>query len=136
MCGSILTVGLDAHGSSTDRLPGGALDIVLPAVQATGRSRGIVLRRAWAEAVRQDPDARPSLPCYDGGIPFPRRGEMEAQKGDRITVESNKVGGGTRTGEVVEVTPGSGGDHYRVRWDDGRETTYFPSGDAHLARGN
>jgi hypothetical protein len=61
---------------------------------------------------------------------------MEAQKGDRITVESNKVGGGTRTGEVVEVTPGSGGDHYRVRWDDGRETTYFPSGDAHLARGN
>jgi hypothetical protein len=29
---------------------------------------------------------------------------MEAQKGDRITVESNKVGGGTRTGEVVEVT--------------------------------
>jgi Domain of unknown function (DUF1918) len=61
---------------------------------------------------------------------------MEAQKGDRIMVESNKVGGGTRTGEVVEVTPGSGGDHYRVRWDDGRETTYFPSGDAHLARGN
>jgi hypothetical protein len=61
---------------------------------------------------------------------------MEAQKGDRITVESNKVGGGTRTGEVVEVTPGRGGDHYRVRWDDGRETIYFPSGDAHLARGN
>jgi hypothetical protein len=44
--------------------------------------------------------------------------------------------GGTRTGQVVEVTPGSGGDHYRVRWDDGRETVYFPSGDAHLARGN
>jgi hypothetical protein len=39
MCGSMLTVQLDAHGSSTDRLPGGALDIVLPAVQATGRSR-------------------------------------------------------------------------------------------------
>ncbi len=31
-----------------------------------------------------------------------------------ITVESNKVGGGTWTGEVVEVIPGSGGDHYRV----------------------
>lgn len=61
---------------------------------------------------------------------------MDAQKGDRITVESNKVGGGIRTGEVVEVIPGSGGSHYRVRWDDGRETTFFPSGDAHLARGN
>lgn len=59
---------------------------------------------------------------------------MEAQKGDRI--ESNKVGGATRTGKVVEVIPGSGGDHYRVRWDDGRETTFFPSGDAHPARGN
>ena len=31
---------------------------------------------------------------------------MDAQKGDRITVESNKVGGTTRTGEVVEVILG------------------------------
>ena len=61
---------------------------------------------------------------------------MEAQKGDRITVESNKVGGGTRAGEVVEVIPGRGGVHYRVRWHDGRETTFFPSTDAHLASGN
>ena len=59
---------------------------------------------------------------------------MEAHKGDRITVESNKVGGGVRTGEVVEVIPGAlGTAHYRVRWDDGRETTFFPSSDAHLA---
>ena len=59
---------------------------------------------------------------------------MEAQKGDRITVESNKVGGGVRTGEIVEVIPGSGGaNHYRVRWDDGRETTFFPSSDAHVS---
>lgn len=58
---------------------------------------------------------------------------MEAHKGDRITVESNKVGGGTRSGEIVEVLPGAQGAHYRVRWDDGRETTFFPSTDAHLA---
>ncbi len=59
---------------------------------------------------------------------------MEAHEGDRITVESNRVGGGTRTGEVVEVIKGSvGATHYRVRWDDGRETTFFPSSDAHLA---
>ena len=58
---------------------------------------------------------------------------MEAHKGDRITVESQKVGGGVRTGEVVEVLPGaSGTTHYRVLWDDGRETTFFPSSDAHL----
>jgi hypothetical protein len=61
---------------------------------------------------------------------------MEAQKGDRITVESNRVGGGIRAGEVVEVIPGSGSaPHYRVRWDDGRETTFFPSSDAHLTSG-
>jgi hypothetical protein len=58
---------------------------------------------------------------------------VEAHEGDRITVESNRVGGGTRTGEVVEVIAGSAGvAHYRVRWDDGRETTFFPSSDAHL----
>lgn len=59
---------------------------------------------------------------------------MEAHKGDRITVESNKLGGATRTGEVIEVIPGAAGDHYRVRWDDGKETTFFPSSDAHLAQ--
>lgn len=60
---------------------------------------------------------------------------MEAHEGDRITIESNKVGSRTRTGEVVEVIPGLDGNHYRVRWDDGHETTYFPSSDAHLAAG-
>jgi hypothetical protein len=58
---------------------------------------------------------------------------MEAHEGDRIIVESNKVGGGQRSGEIVEVILGASGAHYRVRWDDGRETTFFPSSDAHLA---
>lgn len=58
---------------------------------------------------------------------------MEAHEGDRIVVESNRVGGGTRAGEVVEVIQGASGPHYRVRWDDGKETTFFPSSDAHLA---
>lgn len=57
---------------------------------------------------------------------------MDAKKGDRITVESNKVGAATRSGEVTEVITGATGDpHYRVRWDDGHESTYFPSSDAH-----
>jgi len=59
---------------------------------------------------------------------------MEAHKGDRITVEANKVGGAVRTGEVVEVIHGStgGADHYVVRWADGRQTTFFPSSDTHV----
>ena len=55
---------------------------------------------------------------------------MDAQIGDRITIDSNRVGGGQRRGEVVDIIAGAAGLHYRVRWDDGRETTFFPSSDA------
>ena len=55
---------------------------------------------------------------------------MEANAGDRIVIESRKVGGGRKNGEVVEVIEGVGGRHYRVRWDDGHETILYPSADA------
>ena len=55
---------------------------------------------------------------------------MEAQVGDRITIESNRVGGGRRSGEIVEVIARDAANHYRIRWDDGHETVFFPSSDA------
>jgi hypothetical protein len=55
---------------------------------------------------------------------------MEAQIGDRIVVESNKVGQGRREGAVVDVLRGPSGQHYRVRWDSGQETILYPSSDA------
>jgi hypothetical protein len=55
---------------------------------------------------------------------------MDAHKGDRIIVESNKVGGGRKSGEVLEVIEGSGGPHYRIRWEDGHESIMYPSTDA------
>jgi hypothetical protein len=55
---------------------------------------------------------------------------MDAHVGDRIIVESNKVGGARKTGEVLEVIDGAGGRHYRIRWEDGHETVMFPSSDA------
>ncbi len=55
---------------------------------------------------------------------------MDAAVGDRITLESNRVGGGTRSGEIVEVIDEGAGRHFRVRWDDGHETVFFPSGTA------
>ncbi len=55
---------------------------------------------------------------------------MDAHIGDRITIESNRVGGGQRTGTIAEVISSPAGNHYRVRWDDGHETTFFPSTDA------
>ena len=58
---------------------------------------------------------------------------MHAETGDRIVVESAQVGQPRREGEVLEVVPGDGGhEHYRGRWDDGHESTYFPSSDCHV----
>jgi hypothetical protein len=42
---------------------------------------------------------------------------MVGRVGDRIVIESRKVDAGRKTGEIVEVIHGSGGEHYRVRWD-------------------
>jgi hypothetical protein len=52
---------------------------------------------------------------------------MDAQVGDRIVVESEKVGLPDREGEILEVIAASYGTRYRVRWDDGRESTIRPS---------
>ena len=58
---------------------------------------------------------------------------MHAIAGDWIVIESKHVGQPRRQGEVIEVVPGDGGrEHYRVRWDDGHESTVFPSSDCHV----
>ena len=55
---------------------------------------------------------------------------MVAKVGDRIIVESESVGTPTREGEVLEVIEGEVGVRYRVRWQDGRQTVFTPSGGA------
>jgi hypothetical protein len=61
---------------------------------------------------------------------------MDAQIGDRVVIEGAKVGQGRRSGEIVEViASGRAQPHYRVRWDDGHESTFFPSSDARIERG-
>jgi hypothetical protein len=52
---------------------------------------------------------------------------MEAHVGDRIIVESEKVGQAPREGEILEVIESPFGTRYRVRWDDGRESTFRPT---------
>jgi uncharacterized protein DUF1918 len=59
-----------------------------------------------------------------------RRCSVDAHIGDRILIESRKVGGGRKSGEVVEVIQGAGGQHYRIRWDDDHESIVYPSSDA------
>jgi hypothetical protein len=52
---------------------------------------------------------------------------MDAKKGDRIIVESVRVGQPAREGEILEVRRGDLGLRYRVRWSDGSETVFTPS---------
>ena len=53
---------------------------------------------------------------------------MLAKVGDRIVVESQKVGTPARQGDILEVMEASYGTRYRVRWDDGHESTIRPAG--------
>ena len=57
---------------------------------------------------------------------------MQANAGDRIVVDGAKVGQGPREGEVLEVLRDNGHEHYRVRWNDGHESIYFPQSDARV----
>lgn len=51
---------------------------------------------------------------------------MTARVGDRIIVESEKVGTPARVGEILAVSPGPG-EEYSVRWADGHESTFRPA---------
>ena len=57
---------------------------------------------------------------------------MEARRGDRVIVEGNKVGQARRSGEILDVVTAREGEHYRVRWDDGHETVFYPGPDARI----
>ena len=50
----------------------------------------------------------------------------QGKVGDRLIVESERTGRSARQGEIIEVLGAGEGIHYRVRWDDGHESTCFP----------
>jgi hypothetical protein len=53
---------------------------------------------------------------------------MDARVGDRIVIESERVGQVDRSGVIVEILPSATGlRHYLVRWDDGHESDIRPS---------
>jgi hypothetical protein len=56
---------------------------------------------------------------------------MHAGPGDQIVVDSLHAGDRSRKGEILEVRSADGVEHYIVRWDDGRETTFYPGSTAH-----
>ncbi|TMD16539.1 MAG: DUF1918 domain-containing protein [Chloroflexi bacterium] len=46
--------------------------------------------------------------------------------GDRVIVESERTGRSAREGEIIEVLATGELTHFRVRWNDGHESTVFP----------
>lgn len=57
---------------------------------------------------------------------------MQGRTGDEIVVEGTVLGAPSRRGEIIEVIGEEERRHYRVRWDDGHESVYFPGPDAHV----
>lgn len=50
--------------------------------------------------------------------------------GDVVEILGHRVGETARSGEILEVIGEPGHQHFRVRWEDGRESIFFPSSDA------
>lgn len=53
---------------------------------------------------------------------------MATSAGDRVIVESERTGEAAREGEILQVLGAGEGLHYRVRWNDGHESIFYPSG--------
>jgi Domain of unknown function (DUF1918) len=60
--------------------------------------------------------------------------ESRAAVGDVIVIEGHHIGESRRRGEILELLGEPGHEHYRVRWDDDRETVFYPSSDATIHR--
>lgn len=54
-------------------------------------------------------------------------------RGGRISVDSQAIGGKRRTGEILEVLGAPDRVRYRVRWEDGQETIFYPGSDTHVS---
>ena len=55
---------------------------------------------------------------------------LRVSPGDVVLVHGHRVGEAARRGEILEVLGVPGHEHYRVRWDDDRESVFYPSSDA------
>lgn len=57
--------------------------------------------------------------------------DIHARVGDEIVVDNMTLGHPPRQGEVLEVLGEGETMHYRVRWDDGHESLFFPGSTSH-----
>jgi uncharacterized protein DUF1918 len=57
-----------------------------------------------------------------------------AVAGDEIVITGHSVGDAPRTAVILEVLGSEGHEHFRVRWEDGHESIFFPGDDAVIRR--
>ena len=57
-----------------------------------------------------------------------------AQVGDEIVITGHTVGDAPKTAVILEVLGDPGHEHFRVRWEDGHESIFFPGVDAVVRR--
>ena len=58
----------------------------------------------------------------------------KAAVGDVVVITGHRVGEKGRIGEILETLGDADHERYRVRWDDGRESTFYPGSDATVRR--
>lgn len=56
--------------------------------------------------------------------------DLHAEVGDLIEIHGHRLGEHSRFGEILEVLGAAGHEHYRVRWEDDRESIFTPGNDA------
>lgn len=54
--------------------------------------------------------------------------------GDVVVISGHHVGERERLGEILEVLGEDDHTHYRVRWDDGSDSVFYPGSDASIIR--
>jgi RimK family alpha-L-glutamate ligase len=57
-----------------------------------------------------------------------------ARAGDEIVITGHSVGDSPKTGVIEEVLGEAGRERFRVRWEDGHESIFFPGDDAVVRR--
>ena len=50
-----------------------------------------------------------------------------ARAGDQISITGHSVGDAPKTAVILEVLGESGHERFRVRWEDGHESIFFPA---------
>ena len=138
---AMVALGIDFAG--VDLLPVENGWIVLELNGAVDFDRRYALRGVDPFAAAADALALPRQAHAVSTLEIEERteGEMDktvhgkpAQVGDEILITGHSVGDNQRTAEILEVLGEAGHERFRVRWEDGHESIFFPADDATIRR--